>query len=40
LLSYTLKVYVKRISEITLICITPTVLFTIKGMLEYVAMYV
>ena len=40
LLSYTLKVYVKRISEITLICITPTVLFTIKGMLQYVAMYV
>jgi len=31
LLAYSLQVYMKRISEITLVCISPTVLFTVKG---------
>lgn len=32
LLNYSLQVYMKRISEITLVCIAPTILFNAKGL--------
>lgn len=31
LLHFSLQVYMKRITEVTMICIAPTVLFTLKG---------